>query len=99
MSASAGSRDALTNHDIAIQLGVGGAVDRSHAALAELGGDPVVRDALPDHFTRLLTSSKKFSSTVTCSGPASSASGAGMMTKRFPSGAMSKPCSPREPKR
>src|SRR5215467_8239670 len=32
--------------DVAVQLGVGGAVDGAHAAFAELGPDPVVGDRL-----------------------------------------------------
>jgi hypothetical protein len=44
MADRAGSRDALTKHDIAIQLAVGSAIHGAHAALAELGGDAMVSD-------------------------------------------------------
>jgi hypothetical protein len=36
MADSAGWRDALTNHDLAIQLGIGGTIHGAHAALAGL---------------------------------------------------------------
>ncbi len=49
MADSAGSRDALTNHDVAIQLGISGSIDGAHPALAELGGDSVVGDDAGDH--------------------------------------------------
>ena len=35
--------------DVAVELGIGGAVDLAHAPLAKLGGDSVMRDGLVDH--------------------------------------------------
>ena len=47
--------------DFAPQLGIRGAVHLAHSALAKLGRDPVVRDALVrSHFTLFRSSSKKF---------------------------------------
>src|SRR5262245_48187503 len=40
-----GGRQHFDGH-VAIQLGVGGAVDGAHAAFAELGGDAVMRDGV-----------------------------------------------------
>ena len=41
-------RQDLDRH-LALELGVGGAIDLAHAALAELGGDLVGAEALADH--------------------------------------------------
>ena len=41
-------RQDLEDH-LTPQLGVGGAIDLSHAARTELGGDPIMRNALAYH--------------------------------------------------
>ena len=38
------------DRDFVAELGVGGAVHLTHAAFAELGGDPVVGERVADHF-------------------------------------------------
>jgi hypothetical protein len=37
------------DRDIAIELGITGAINLAHAALAELGGNAVMRDGFADH--------------------------------------------------
>src|ERR1700686_490722 len=42
MADGAGSRGALTGHDVPIEFGVGSSIDGAHAAFAEFAGDAVV---------------------------------------------------------
>ena len=46
MADSAVSWDALTDRKVAIEFGIGSAVDSAHAAFATPGGEPDVRDGL-----------------------------------------------------
>src|SRR5688572_10827595 len=71
--------------DVAIQLGIGGAIDCAHAALAQLGSDAVVGDGeLGRHF---FTAACQLTRTLSRPGSLSRPNG---IKKRLPSGLISK---------